>query len=114
MIPFGRDSRDEGTMAGQAPSVKRYVVRLGTVLGAVAGLRAGTFSNWIAYGQAHGIGHTKEDAPATPAGAGMGHSQMMNSSPPNHHLVSGLWSCSEAHFHAPRWQHCSRHMSKVP
>jgi Homeodomain-like domain len=28
MIPFGRDSRDEGTMAGQAPSVKRYVVRL--------------------------------------------------------------------------------------
>jgi hypothetical protein len=28
MIPFGRDSRNEGTMAGQAPSVKRYVVRL--------------------------------------------------------------------------------------
>jgi transposase len=28
MIPFGRDSRDEGTMAKQAPSVKRYVVRL--------------------------------------------------------------------------------------
>jgi len=28
MIPFGRDSRDEGTMAGPAPSVKRYVVRL--------------------------------------------------------------------------------------
>ena len=28
MIPFGRDSRDEGTMTRQAPSVKRYVVRL--------------------------------------------------------------------------------------
>jgi hypothetical protein len=28
MIPFGRDSRDEGTMAGQALSVKRYIVRL--------------------------------------------------------------------------------------
>ena len=28
MIPFGRDSRDAGTMAGPAPSVKRYVVRL--------------------------------------------------------------------------------------
>jgi hypothetical protein len=27
MIPFGPDSRDEGTMAKQAPSVKRYVVR---------------------------------------------------------------------------------------
>jgi Homeodomain-like domain len=28
MIPFGRDSRDEGAMAGRAPFVKRYVVRL--------------------------------------------------------------------------------------
>jgi transposase len=28
MVPFGRDSRDGSTMAGQAPSVKRYVVRL--------------------------------------------------------------------------------------
>jgi hypothetical protein len=28
VIPFGRDSREEGTMAGRAPSVKRYVVRL--------------------------------------------------------------------------------------